>query len=326
MRSPKVVIAGLVLLCGGALAAVGPGPRALPETPLPPVATPGHVPPVPLLWKVSDADNAIYLLGSFHLLKQDDYPLSADIDAAFAEAASVVFEVAPEELASPATASGFLAAANLPDGHTLSDVLAPRLREKLHRLLARQGGSLDQVNHYSPWFVNLSLMLGLSHSLGFAPELGLDQHLMQRAAEAGKPTAGLETVADQLRALAESPMAEQVIGLADFLDRPQAMPGELTELHQAWRDGDVARLDRVARVDMMAKTPRSYQLINVERNEAWVPQLRRMLDTPGPANALVVVGAMHLLGEDGVLELLAGHGYAVERICSACAVAGGGQR
>ena len=121
-------------------------------------------------------------------------------------------------------------------------------------------------------------------------------------------------------------MAEQVIGLADFLDRPQAMPGELTELHQAWRDGDVARLDRVARVDMMAKTPRSYQLINVERNEAWVPQLRRMLDTPGPANALVVVGAMHLLGEDGVLELLAGHGYAVERICSACAVAGGGQR
>ena len=323
MRSPSVVIAGLVLLCGSALAAVGAAAQVVPQVPPATVAISGHVPPVPLLWKVSDADNAIYLLGSFHLLKEDDYPLSADIDAAFEDVARVVFEVSPEELASESTASGFLAAANLPDGHTLSDVLSPRLREKLHRLLARQGGSLDQVNHLSPWFVNLSLVLGLSHSLGFNPELGLDQHLMQRAAAAGRPTAGLETVADQLRALADSPMAEQVTGLADFLDRPQEMPGELADLHQAWRDGDVERLDRVARVDMMAKTPRSYQLINDERNEAWVPQLRRMLDIPGHGNALVVVGAMHLLGEDGLVEQLNGHGYAVERICSACAVEAG---
>ncbi len=323
MRSPRVVIACLVLLCGSALAAVGSVQQVPPQRNPATATVPGHVPPVPLLWKVSDADNAIYLLGSFHLLKEDDYPLSTDVDAAFADVARVVFEVSPEELASESTASGFLAAANLPDDHTLSDVLSPRLREKLHRLLARQGGSLDQVNHYSPWFVNLSLMLGLSHSLGFNPELGLDQHLMHRAAQSGKPTAGLETVADQLRALADSPMAEQVIGLADFLDRPQEMPGELSDLHQAWRDGDVERLDRVARVDMMAKTPRSYQLINVERNEAWLPQLRWMLDAPGQDNALVVVGALHLLGEDGVIALLARQGYSVERICSLCVVEGG---
>ena len=317
MRPTKILIGCLVLLCGSALAAANykVGPEALPV----PKTDPAHAPPVPLLWKVSDADNAIYLLGSFHLLKDDDYPLSPDIDLAFTDAARVVFEVSPEDLESGAASTRFLEAAKLRDGLTLSDALSPRVREKLHRLLARQGGSLDQVNHYSPWFVNLSLMLGLSHSLGFNPELGLDQHLMRRAADAGKPTGGLETIADQLRALVDSPIAEQVLGLEDFLDRPQEMPGEIAKLHQAWRNGDVEQLDQIARVEMMEKTPRSYQLINVERNEAWLPSLRRLLDAPGADNVLVVVGAMHLLGYDGLIAGLdASNGYRVERICSAC--------
>lgn len=323
MRKTRLLIASLVLLCGTALAVVAPDRWASADSadaPLVQVETRTHLPPVPLLWKVSDRNNAVYLLGSIHLLKEDDYPLSADVDAAFDDAARIVFEVSPEELGSPEASTSFREAANLPDGRTLSDLISPRLREKLHRLLARQGGSLEQVNHYSPWFVNLSLMLGLSHSLGFSPELGVDQYLMQRAAEAGKPTAGLETIDDQLRALTDSPVAEQVLGLEDFLDRPQEMPGELAELHEAWRAGDVAGLEAISLTDMMAKTPRTYQLVNVERNQAWLPLLRRMLDGRGRDNVLVVVGAMHLLGDDGLLALLEQAGYTVERICSACAV------
>ena len=59
--------------------------------------------PVPLLWKVSDADNSLYLLGSFHLLRKDDYPLAPEVDAAFADAESLLFEIAPSEMASPAS-------------------------------------------------------------------------------------------------------------------------------------------------------------------------------------------------------------------------------
>lgn len=319
MRSTRLLMLSLMLLCGTALAVATHDRPAVVEDALAQVEAPAHVPPVPLLWKISDADNAVYLLGSIHLLKEDDYPLSGDIDAALDDAARVVFEVSPEELGSPEASTTFLNAANLADGRTLSDLLSPRLREKLHRLLARQGGSLDEVNHYSPWFVNLSLMLGLSHSLGFSSQLGVDQYLMQRAADAGKPTSGLETVDDQVRALTDSPIAEQVSSLEDFLDRPQEMPGELSDLHDAWRAGDVERLDRITRVEMMEKAPRSYQLINVERNEAWLPLLRKMLDARGRENTLVVVGAMHLLGSDGIVSRLAEAGYTVERICSACA-------
>ena len=57
----------------------------------------------PLLWKVSDADNSVYLLGSFHLLKPDDYPLPLEVDRAFDDAESLLFEVDPIEMNAPAT-------------------------------------------------------------------------------------------------------------------------------------------------------------------------------------------------------------------------------
>ena len=291
-----------------------------PPRPAAAAPAPGLAPPLPLLWKVSDEDNALYLLGSFHLLREGDYPLSADVDAAFAAASRVVFEVAPDALADPSTGARFLAAAGYGDGRRLSAVLPDGLRGKLARLLARQGGSIEQLEEFEPWFVNLTLVLGLAQSLGFDPQLGLDQHLIRAAAQAGKPTAGLETIDDQLAALEGPPLAEQISGLADYVENPQDMPGMLDELHQAWRQGDLDRLDALTRQEMLARTPQTYRLVNVERNRAWLPQLQAMLDG-GSADVLVVVGALHLLGEEGVVEGLRAAGYAVERICSACGMA-----
>ncbi|MGQ4659101.1 TraB/GumN family protein [Lysobacter sp. F6437] len=324
MQSMKVLAVLLLAVSHVASAAVEPAARhalqAIPSQPVPSQA-PEYVPPVPLLWKVSDDDNALYLLGSFHLLKDGDYPLSEDVELAYADAEALVFEIPPEALDDPAAPAKFLSAAAYDDQRTLSQVLPPRLREKLRRLLARQGGSIARVDGYEPWFVNLSLLMGLSQSLGFSAEQGLDRHLMARAEAEGKPASGLETFEDQLRALDSIPMEEQVVGLADFLDRPQEMPTTLTALHQAWRDGDAVELDALTRLEMLEKTPETYRTVNVARNDAWLPQLQARLEAPGDDDALVVVGALHLLGEDGLVEQLRSAGYDVERICSACEVA-----
>ena len=287
----------------------------------PPAMASASTAPVPLLWKVSDRDNALYLLGSLHLLKPSDYPLSGDVDVAFNEAEKVVFEVGLDELADPATAQKFLRAAGFGDDRRLSTVVPQVLREKLGRLLARQGGSIAAIDGYEPWFVNLSLTLGMAGAQGFQPEIGLDQHLARRAIEAGKATGALETIDAQLNALDASPMDEQVAGLVDFVDRIDDMPSVLNELHGAWRSGDVPRLEQLTRVEMQEKAPASYRIMNVDRNDAWVPQLQAMLDGQGKGeDVLVVVGSLHLLGADGVVEKLRAKGYAVERVCSACAV------
>ena len=55
------------------------------------------------------------------------------------------------------------------------------------------------------------------------------------------------------------------------------------------------------------------------RNDAWVPRIQKRLTDAGTDDTLVVVGALHLLGPDGVVEKLRAKGYKVERVCSACA-------
>jgi hypothetical protein len=70
--------------------------------------------------------------------------------------------------------------------------------------------------------------------------------------------------------------------------------------------------------DMKRQYPKLYVHINVERNDAWVPKIEQRLDAPGHDDTLIVVGALHLLGSDGVVEKLRAKGYKVERICSTC--------
>src|SRR3546814_6031334 len=101
------------------------------DAPAPAVAAPDVVfvpprdPPLPLLLQASDADNTVYLLGSFHLLKPDDYPLSSDVNDAFADAEAVVFEMPPEEMNSPQLPVQMMQAAVRTDGTGLDSELPP---------------------------------------------------------------------------------------------------------------------------------------------------------------------------------------------------------
>lgn len=284
---------------------------------------PAATPPVPLLWKVSDHDNAIYLLGSFHLLKTSDYPLSADVEAAFEDAAALVFEVEPSELTSPDTIAKFQAAAGYEDGGSLSAVLPEDVMARLGVLLSASGGSLAQMETMEPWAISLGMVIGMAQSAGFRPEQGLDNHFIRRAAEAGKPVSGLETIDVQVAAMDGTPHSEQVYSLSKLLENPQDSMRELLDLHQAWRAGDIARLDGDMRKEMQTHTPVSYRMINLDRNNAWLPEIEKRLSQQGTDNTLIVVGSLHLIGEDGVVEKLRAKGYQVERICSVCAAASG---
>ncbi|MEO6227425.1 MAG: TraB/GumN family protein [Thermomonas sp.] len=272
----------------------------------------------PLLWKVSDADNNVYLLGSFHLLKPDDYPLPAEVDRAFDDAESLLFEVDPREMTSPETmvsARKYMAYA---PGKSLSKVLPKPTLEKLDQLMAAGGGSVQAMEQSEPWAVSLGLIMGVTRALGFKTDLGLDRNLMERAAKAGKPTAGLETVDAQLSALDSVPYAEQAQGLDEFLDDPMKASKQMQDMHAWWRAGDVAKLDSAMRVDMAEKTPISYKTLDVDRNNAWMPQIEQRLTGSKHDDTLVVVGSLHLLGKEGLVEKLRAKGYKVERICDSC--------
>jgi uncharacterized protein len=282
-------------------------------------------PPVPLLWKVSDGDNSVYLLGSFHLLKPGDYPLSKDVDAAFADAESLVFEIPPDEFSSPALAMQMTQAALRTDGSRLDSDLSLAVVAKLQAWLAANTSSLEKTGFapqmlqmFEPWFVGLTISVVEMTDSGLDPKLGLDQHFADRAKARGKPTSGLETGAQQIAFLDGMDHDEQLQFLDEALTESSEGRQQLEKLHAAWRSGDVETLWTGMAAEMKQQYPRLYRHINIERNDAWVPKIERRLKAPGADDTLVVVGALHLLGKDGVVEKLGNKGYRVERICSAC--------
>ncbi|GAB2507004.1 TraB/GumN family protein [Pseudoxanthomonas sangjuensis] len=281
-------------------------------------ASPVRQSPVPLLWKVSDADNALYLLGSFHLLRPDDYPLSEDVDAAFADAESLLFELSPEEMNSPALPALMLQAGMRGDGKQLQDDLDPATWSALQDYAQKNSLPLANFASLEPWFAGLTISILELTKQGLDPTLGLDAHFMAAAAQAGKPALGLETGKEQVAMLDGMATEEQKQFVAEALEEAAKGSQETAKLHAAWRSGDADTLLDEMAAEMKRDYPRLYRRINVERNDRWTLELAGRLDGSDPGDVLVVVGALHLLGPDGVVEKLRAKGYKVERICSAC--------
>jgi uncharacterized protein YbaP (TraB family) len=289
-------------------------------------ATAAVAPPVPLMWKVSDADNELYLLGSFHMLKPSDYPLSADVDAAFDDAEAMAFELSPQELQSPELGKAMGMAALRTDRTPLNSELPDATIAKLDAWIAANGKALQKMGvpaeafqMFEPWFVGLTISLIEMDKQGLDPEIGLDMHFIGRAQKASKPTMGLEKGSEQIAVFDGMSKTEQLQFLDESLSEAVNAKVEIEKLHTAWRRGDAAELLDGMAGDMRRDYPQLYRKINVDRNDAWVPKLQRMLDDEKTDDTLVVVGALHLLGEDGVVEKLRAKGYKVERVCSACA-------
>jgi hypothetical protein len=158
------------------------------------------------------------------------------------------------------------------------------------------------------------ISLGEMGRLGYDPAQGLDQQLMARAAREGKRTSGLETAASQIEVLDGMSAAEQRQQLSESLDDADKFEQRIGELHDLWRSGDDSALEKMLAVEFKQKYAQLYRRINVDRNRAWVPQLRRLLDESKTDDALVVVGTLHLLGADGVVSQLKAQGYRVQRL------------
>lgn len=271
-------------------------------------------PPVPLLWKVSDADNSVYLLGSMHLLTEADYPLAPVVDAAFADSAQVVFEIAPGDLVQAQLAQAMVQAATRTDGKSLQQSLPPATWKALQAYTDSHGMPVAALQNFKAWFVALMVMLGESRKVGMDPALGLDQHFMARAAAAGKSSDGLESVASQIALFDGMGELAQLQFLQETLGDVPHFQAQMDALLAAWRTADEAALLRIGVQDMRTDYPALYQSINVARNRAWLPRVEALLRDQRRDNVLVVVGALHLLGEDGLVQLLARRGYRVQRL------------
>ena len=309
--SIRSLLRGAVLLMACAVAPLASAHGA-------PAEAPAAKPPVPLLWKVTGPGDArVYLLGSFHLLKPTDYPLSADVEQAFTASKRVLFEVSPEEMESTQAATQMVQTAIRRDGSELKRDLDDATWQKLQAYATQNKLPLGQLQGMKSWFVALNITIGQMQKMGLDANLGLDRHFMAQAKKAGKQTGGLEDMQSQINLLDGMSLQEQRQMMAEALDQADKGNEQSLMLHEAWRRGDDRVLWNKMAVEMRQQYPQLYQRINTARNDAWVPKLLPYLQD-GQGGTLVVVGGLHLLGGDGVVEKLKAKGYKVERVCTGC--------
>ncbi|MBL1264564.1 TraB/GumN family protein [Methylomicrobium sp. RS1] len=270
-------------------------------------------PPTPLLWQVSDEDNSIYLLGSFHMLKAEDYPLADPVNKAFDEADKVYFEVPPDELNDGARVQSLMKTGMIAGGETLEQSLRPKTWHRLQSYCEANGLPLDTFQTMKPWLAALTIASLETVKAGYLPDLGLDKHYMEMAAIAHKETAGLESLSQQFNVFDRMEPKEQELFLNQTLKDMQN-PRQLHELHQHWRNGDADGLMQLLRQDTVNEIPEFYRRLNSERNRAWLPQIAAFLKENREGSALVVVGSLHLLGDEGLIELLRRQGFRTVRV------------
>jgi len=263
-----------------------------------------------LLWKVSKGSSSVYVLGSIHYLRSENYPLKKAILDAFETSKRLVLEIDLNATSGQAAQRLMLEKALFRDGTSLPQNISAETYQLAAERATQLGIDMGIFNPMKPWFAAINLIAIKLKALGLDPRRGVDRYLAGEAKRRGKPISGLETLdfqiglLDQLSKQNQETMLRETVSELDLLDR------NIDEIVRSWADGDEAVLAKLLLAGMV-EFPEIHQKVIVERNRRWVPEIEKLLEQG--SGALIVVGAAHLVGRDGVIEMLKTKGYSVEK-------------
>ena len=262
-------------------------------------------------WRVTGRDGAIYLVGSVHLLTKDFYPLHVALESTYQDSDLLVEEVDIAEMTGPGAQMAMLQKGMQPSSTPIEKVLSPTTMALLQKKAADLNLPIDALKQFKPWMIALTIEAMQWMKAGFDPQLGLDMHFYEQAKKDNKTVQGLETVEYQLARFDEMPLELQDHLLAETLKELDTEQASMSKLIESWRTGDAPAVEKIVLKDLQQE-PQLYQRLLVERNKNWMPKLEALFTRR--TRALVVVGAAHLVGPDGLLAMLKAKGFRVEQL------------
>lgn len=264
----------------------------------------------PAVWVIDGGRNRIYLTGSVHLLRPGQFVAGEALERAYREADKLVMEIDLDGLDEGETAAVTARLAVDPAGRDLMSLLGPEAAA-VTAAASAAGLDLAPFARFEPWFVGLTVTTVALLRQGLAADAGVEQLLMRRAERDRKPIEGLETLTDQLAALDALPPPQQARFLRMSLEEMGEPSAPLEALLAAWQAGDDASLARELAAEF-ADFPELYTRLIVDRNRAFARGIAAYAG--GPDDVLVIIGALHLVGDDNVLDMLAERGLRARRL------------
>ena len=255
--------------------------------------------------------NTLYIAGTLHLLKSEDFPLPEEFEDAYKKAENLVFEADLSAFNDPDVQNKMQQMVSWDDGSVLADHVKPETLSRFESVLNDYGIPLIMVEQYRPGFAAITIALLELQKLGIGQE-GVDAFYDARARQDGRGIDVLETVEQQLSFIANMGMENPDEFLNYSMDDLQDLGDLMDKMRAAWRAGDMPTLATLMTDKMRDLYPEVYKSLLTERNLAWVPKIEAMMQDPDVE--MVLVGAGHLAGEGNVLELLEKAGYELKQL------------
>lgn len=263
-------------------------------------------------WELRSPTVTAYILGSVHLMRKDAYPLRAAIEDAFQRADTLVVEV--DDNGDAGALLRLMTERSGSDGRDrLKTVLRPETYKLAGETLRQYGLDITGLESLRPWMLATMLTVLETEKYGLSPEYGVDKFFLRRARESGKRIISLESLEYQFRLMNDLPMPEQDALLLSTLEELGDLGSQVNRIMAAWKSGDESEIEALT-LDGIKEQPFGddlYHKIISERNVHMASRIDELLSTEG--TVFVVVGAAHLVGEDGIISLLSRMGRAVDR-------------
>jgi hypothetical protein len=264
------------------------------------------------LWKVQSKTGTAYIIGSIHAYKSELYPLPKKMEDVFDKSDALAVEANVNE-AKPESMMTMINGALYNDRTMLEKHLSRETYEMTIQKLKELGLPLEIFQNTKPWFVALTLTSMELQKLGLSPEYGIDNYFLKKA-ENRKRVVELESIDYQVNLLSGFSDAEQELFLVSTLKYLDLLKKEINTILTAWNTGDTKTMESYVSKSLQ-DDPRMlpiYKKLVFDRNKNMASKIEGYLKTD--EQYCVVVGAAHLVGKDGIIEILKGKGYIVEQL------------
>jgi uncharacterized protein len=263
------------------------------------------------LWRVQSKTANAYVLGSVHFLKKEMYPLHQKIENGFDRSEILVVEANINDI-SKMNLQKLKESAFYPENDTLEKHVSSETYELIQKELVGSGLSVQLINRQKPWFLAMTLQALELLKMGFDPNYGIDKHFLSKA-EGKKKILELESFDEQIALFSRFSDTDQELFLLYTLKELKTLGQELDRLINAWVSGDAKGMESILTKSLAedGRTASIYEKLIYERNRKMVSRIEDFLRTD--KTYFVVVGAAHLVGDKGIIEILRGKGYVVEQ-------------
>jgi uncharacterized protein YbaP (TraB family) len=279
-----------------------------------------------LLWKATNGDNVLYLLGTIHVDRGNIYPYSKGLSDVITQVDAAYFEV---DLLDEEGLLEFSKLQRYSDGTTLKDHISPELYEIVVAVLGDLGLTEAQAASYKPWalastFSNLALEKTDRETAGSS--VAIDLYVYQKALVSGAIIGEVEGYVFQGELLDSLSQEYQEAYLAGNLfsylyglenEEPSAAVSSVDEMLKMWSKRDAVAFEAYsAKEDQLASGDELSILLFEKRDQNMIAFADNLLCQEGEKMQILVVGAGHMVGESGIVNGLKKLGYEVELVPS----------